>query len=158
VNQKTGEFSVPTAFPVGFSPFVLAVGDVSGDLHLDVITANYDSQTVSVLLGNGDGTFQPEAEYAVGGNAMFATLADVDGDGHLDIVVGKAQGDLSLLLGNGDGTFRAFTVVSSGLPIIPGISVADFNGDGKMDLAVIGCFGTCSTTGALSVLLGNGDG
>ena len=141
-------------------PGYVAVGDFNGDGKLDLaVSSNPDSCgsplfgcTVSVLLGNGDGTFQAPASVIAASGSLAS--ADVDGDGKLDLVF---QGDPTLAqtyLGNGDGTFsNAFNYVlriPSDVMTYPpesAIAVADFNGDGKPDVAIGGY-----------LLLGNGSG
>jgi dienelactone hydrolase len=137
------------------------VGDFNGDGKLDLVVANTDSNNVSILLGNGDGTFQAPVEYAVGSNPVGVVVADFNGDTKLDIIVadscllcgGNGPNFVSVLLGNGDGTFQAavnYPVGSSG-PYW--VTAGDFNGDAKPDVAVAN-----ENTGNVSVLLGNGDG
>ena len=125
---------------VGLNPYSIAVGDFNGDGNSDLAVANNGSGTVTILLGNGDGTFTAASEspVAVGREPSSVVVSDLDSDGKLDLAVAN-EGDntVTILLGNGDGTFTA----SSGGPIAVGadpwaISVGDFDGDGKPDLAV----------------------
>ena len=109
---------------------------------------------MSVLLGNGDGTFQPQVTYAVGSIPIAIVAGDFTGDGHLDLAVAnsRAATTVSVLLGNGDGTFQPQVTYAVGTD--PDAIVAgDFNGDGRLDLAVAN-----SSSNDVSVLLGNGDG
>jgi hypothetical protein len=126
-------------------------GDFTGDGRIDLAVVNQVSQDVSVLLGNGDGTFQPRVTYAVGNAPDAIATGDFNGDGRVDLAVAnRGPHDVSILLGNGDGTFQpqvTYTVGSQPGAIVTG----DFNGDGRTDLAV-------ASGGDVSVLLGNGDG
>lgn len=148
-----------TSYSPGVHPTAVAVGDFNGDGKLDLAVANYDpavlaNNTVSVLLGNGDGTFGSPVSYVTGLGALSVSVGDFNGDGKLDLAVANERnGDFSVLLGNGDGTFQtpvSYTTVY-GLPQM--VAVADFNGDGKLDLATAD-----SGSNFVSVLLGNGDG
>jgi hypothetical protein len=138
---------------VGTNPASVAVGDFNGDGKLDLAVANSASNNVSVLLGNGDGTFQAAVNYAVGTNPASVAVGDLNGDGKLDLAVANiGSNNVSVLLGNGDGTFKAavnYAVGSSPYSV----AVGDFNGDGKLDLAVAN-----PGSNNVSVLLGNGDG
>ena len=109
-----------------------------------------------MLLGNGDGTFQPAVTYRTGGGqAWSVAVADVNGDGNADLVVANYDDNLlGVLLGNGDGTFQpavAYSSGGSGGSIA--LAVADVNGDHKPDLLV-----AISSNNTVGVLLGNGDG
>ena len=107
-----------------------------------------------ILLGNGDGTFQPGVSYTADAGADSIAVADFNGDGKLDVVTSNSQGnDISVLLGNGDGTFKP--AVNYAVAVAPGsLVVADFNGDRHPDIAVAGSY----PTGGVQVLLGKGDG
>jgi hypothetical protein len=136
---------------------ILVAGDFTGDGHLDLAVANSGSNDISVLLGNGDGTFQPAVEYAVGQVPAALVAGDFTGDGHLDLAVADSgSNEISVLLGNGDGTFQP--AVQYAVGSFPDAIVAgDFTGDGRLDLAVA-CGTPLGGTGEVSVLLGNGDG
>lgn len=149
-----------------------AAGDVNGDGKLDLVMANQcasnncSNGVVSVLLGNGDGTYQTPVTYATTGEAEAVALADVNGDGKLDVVVvvpcnsDCSSGVVNVLLGNGDGTFQSAVSYSTGGAEAYSLVVADVNGDSKPDLLVVEeCSSSSScSNGLLSVLLGNGDG
>lgn len=134
--------------------FGIAVADVNNDGKADVVVAN--GSTVSVMLGNGDGTFQQAINVAAGQSPIFVAVADVNGDGKPDLLVLSQFGaqNISVLLGNGNGTFQPPISVFVD-PNPTAIAVGDFNGDGKLDLAV-----TCAgfQPGTVAVLLGNGNG
>jgi hypothetical protein len=145
-------FGPPQTYTVGDYPRSVATGDFNGDSKLDLVVTNYTDSTISILLGNGDGTFQAPVNYAVGSDPISVAVGDFNGDGKPDLVVAcNATSVLSVLLGNGDGTFQAaVTYVVGTYP--NAVIVRDFNGDGKQDLVVANYDGT------VSVLLGNGDG
>ncbi len=149
----------------GQGAYSIALGDFNGDGKQDIVVANYcasstdctNGSTVGVLLGNGDGTFQPPLTYLTGGQGGFflsLVVADVNGDGRPDLVVANSSSNtVSLLLGNGDGTFQTPLVFSSGGTTPASIAVGDVNGDGKPDLVV-----AHYSASGMSVFLGNGDG
>lgn len=100
-------FAAPfLSFDTGGAPSSIALGDLNGDGKLDIVVANADSNTVSVLLGKGDGTLGPRSSYAAGNRPFSVTIGDLNGDRKLDLVVANTDSNtVSVLLGNGDGTF-----------------------------------------------------
>jgi hypothetical protein len=143
----------PLTFTVGNGASQIATADVNLDGIADLVVTNGADNTVSVLLGIGNGTFQNQAVYAATSSPGGIAIADFNGDGFPDLVVVYPQGNTaSVLLGNGDGTFQPpvdYTVGNSSAQVV----ASDFNGDGKMDLAV-----SNSSDNTISLLLGNGDG
>jgi len=98
--------------------------------------ANWNGNDVSILLGNGDGTFQPAVNYNVTFGPQSVAVGDFNGDGKLDLAVANYFGEaLSILLGNGDGTFQAHVNYKAGSGPV-WVAVGDFNGDGRLDFAV----------------------
>src|SRR5262249_324411 len=158
-DRTVPSFFTSPAFAVGSVPVGAAVGDFNGDGRADLAVVNNFSNTLSVLLGNGDGTFRPKTDYATGTTPGGVAVGDFNGDGKLDVVVAnQAAKSLSLLLGNGDGPFLPRTDVP--LPLTPyALTVGDFNGDGKADIAVTTQNPTLSApTDDMTLLLGNGNG
>ncbi len=140
-------------YTVGTGPISIAVGDFNLDGRLDVVVVNSGDNNVSVLLGNGEGTFQPAVDYPVGSYPKSVAVGDFNGDGKPDLVVANSvNNNVDVLLGNGDGTFQPAVNYTVGtFPV--SVAVADFNGDGKLDLVVANV-----DSNNVSVLLGNGDG
>jgi Ca2+-binding RTX toxin-like protein len=140
-------------YTAGTRPFAVAVGDFNHDGIQDLAVANVNSNNLSILLGNADGTFQSPVNYATDIGPGYVAAADFNHDGKLDLAVANStSNDVSILLGNGDGTFQ--NAVNYPVGSLPhDIAVGDLNGDGKPDLVV-----TNFNSNTVSVLLGNGDG
>ena len=139
LGNGDGTFQGPTRFSTGTDtyPYFVAVGDFNGDKIPDLSVANYATNTVGIMLGVGDGTFAPPVTYDVGTKPTSIAIGDFNSDGKLDLAVAN-YGDrtITLLLGKGDGTFTQ----AAGSPYAVGqypyqLTAADFNGDGKLDLA-----------------------
>ena len=137
----------------GDHPVALALGDLNRDGEPDIVTAN-QSEMVSVLLGQGDGTFAAKTDQFAGLGLASLALGDVDGDGTLDIVGGSVNASaVSVLLGKGDGTFASPRDYGTWDSLSASVALGDLNADGKLD-AVVARDGA----GVVSVLLGKGDG
>ena len=156
MNEGSGKFGKHADFATGLAPFAVATGDFRGDGNIDVVTANGGVDTVSVLLGNGNGTLQPQTQIAAGVIPFDVATADLNGDGKLDmVVVNQLSNNVSVMLGNGNGTFQTqVDYAAGGSP--EWVAISDFNGDGIPDLAVVDC--PTSYAGGISVLIGNGNG
>src|SRR5581483_2512572 len=148
----------------------IAIADVNGDLRPDLLLTNWCTSscvnTAGVLLGNGDGTFQPVLTYATGGNgAWWVAVADVNGDDKLDLVVANqctgvnfcltSKGTIGVLLGNGDGTFQTASSYDPGGHSTSFIATADVNGDAKPDVLVANPSRPPEDAGSVGVLLNN---
>ena len=148
------QFETRGSFITNNYPTCVAVGDFNHDGKIDmaVVAGSSNTNTVAIMLGNGDGTFQKATYYTAGVGAQFLTVADFNHDGNLDLAVASQSAYISILLGNGDGTFQPPTE-SPAVPTFERyITTGDFNGDGKPDLVMR------ADQSAVTVLLGNGDG
>jgi hypothetical protein len=168
LGRGDGTFLAARNFAVGSGAAAAGVADFNKDGKLDVVTANSGSGDNSILLGKGDGTFQPAVSLSVPGlTPVDVVTGDFNNDGNPDFIVlngnggfvapcyGTSMNCLSVYLGKGDGTFQTPSVVSSGSSGGVFMFVGDFNGDGKLDLAI-----AQNPTGppTIAILLGNGDG
>jgi Calx-beta domain/FG-GAP-like repeat len=159
LGNGDGTFQAPRNFDAGHAHSSVTVGDFNGDGRQDLAVNNKDDPlgsggSLSVLLGNGDGTFQTRVSYLTSGNSTGSvTVGDFNGDDVPDLVVlNYWSSNGSVLLGNGDGTFQAALNFAAGREPIS-VAVGDFNGDGLQDLAVANSY-----PANVGVLLGNGDG
>lgn len=139
--------------PGGGQPFALVAADVNGDQALDLLVTNPATDTVDVLLGRGDGSFDAHPRLATGRFPRGIAVADFDGDGHLDVAVAaKRDNRVAVHRGGGDGSFApARKFVAGSQPFL--LTAADLNGDRAPDLAV-----ALEGAGAVAVLLNDGAG
>jgi len=161
-EAATVTFRPPTIYAVGTGPTAVEVADLNGDGKPDLVSANYGSNSVTVLLGNGDGTFQAARNFNAGNSALTFGVAvgDFNGDGDLDVAVlipsdGTSPTEVRILMGNGDGSLQSpvVTTLSSQETIV---ACADVNGDKKADLLVN--VTSANVAAGIAILLGNGDG
>src|SRR4051812_29290155 len=164
-DRRLLSFSPAISFPVGTNPQDVVTADFNNDGKFDLATSNYDDATgdgtVSVLLGNGNGSFQPALTSATGPYPFSLAAGDFNADSKIDLATanwGGGGNDVSILLGNGDGNFAGAAPVALNISDATSSSIAtgDLNADGKLDLVVTS--DDQMLGGYLSVLLGNGDG
>jgi hypothetical protein len=173
LGNGDGTFQAAVSYSSGGPlPLSVVVADVNRDARLDLLVINeckqnsIDCSTVGVLLGTGDGTFQPAVTYASSGYfSVKLAVADVNADGHPDLLVANecvdancTGGSAGVLLGNGDGTFQGVVTYPSGGLYASAVTVADIDGDGKPDLLVANLFDSSFRNGLVGLLMGNGDG
>ena len=161
LGNGDGTFAPATAINLTTQPIGIAIADFNADGNPDIAIAIHGPEInsqgrVAILIGQGDGSFANPVLYSLDHNAVRLVAADLNGDGKLDLAVAlqhfsSPKKGLAVLLGNGDGTFQAATTSASG--DMDDITAADFNADGKIDLALAPLFGD-----AIKVLIGNGDG
>jgi hypothetical protein len=159
LGNGAGRFGTPRNFVVGRLPASVAIGDLNRDGNPDLAVANRGSSSisVSVLLGNGDGTFGAARNFALNSGPTSVAIGDFNGDGNPDLALARRAYVVSVLLGNGDGTFGAKTDFGVGLGP-SSVAIEDLNGDGNPDLAVAASGSYKQQPGTVSILLGNGAG
>jgi len=152
LGNGQGGFGTPVAFGAGLNPTGIVAGDFNGDGNLDLAAVSYSTNTVSILLGKGNGTFAPAVNYSIGGSGPVAVMAeDFNKDRKIDLaVLTSFVSEVSVLLGNGDGTFQSY--ISYPAPGYGSAFVAgDFHKKNVLDLAMLG-------SGSNDVYLLPGDG
>lgn len=135
-NVASNTTAVPSTsvYPTGGGPKSVALGDVNGDLKLDLVTANFSDGTVSVLLGMGNGAFSDKHDYPAGASPNFAVIGDLKADGIKDIVATNLNDNTaSVLYGDGSGSFGAITTLPSGATPYCA-AIGDFQSDGVPDI------------------------
>jgi hypothetical protein len=154
-----GSFAAIVTYSTGASlrPLSVAVGDLNYDNQLDIIEANSGTDSIGVLLGNGNGTFSVVKLYPIGTGSQPYSLAlsDFNNDSRLDIVVANhGTSNVAILFGYGNGTFGNQMNFSTGFSSLPyWVSVGDFNNDNRTDIATANF-----NTNNVGILLGNGNG
>lgn len=146
-------FNAFSTLSTGSSPLAMTTADVNADGKLDLIYANNGTTTISVCMGNGNGTFVAAVNYTVGTSPSSVAAGDLNGDGRLDLAVTNLNSaSTSVLLNNGAGTFATAVNYATGSGSRQ-CAIADLNGDGRLDLAVAN-----QGAGTVSVLLNSGGG
>src|SRR5262245_5474881 len=129
-------FTPAVSYPAGTNPQEIVTADFNNDGRLDLATCNTGSSSVSVLLGNGNGTFQSPKTAAAGDNPVSIAVGDFNGDGKLDLTAANGgTGAVSVMRGNGDETFQSPNSIGVGGDP-SSVAVGDFNDDGKLDIAL----------------------
>jgi autotransporter-associated beta strand protein len=144
--------NIGATLPVENGPQSVVLADVNGDGRADLIVANSNGPDVSLLIGNGDGTFKAAQNLTTGVRPSSVAVGDFNRDGKTDLVtVSQKYSTVSIMLGNGDGTFQNQTISAGAGPT--SVIVADVRGNGSADVIL-----TNSSSGSVSVLLGNNNG
>lgn len=169
LGKGDGTFHAPVNYTIGSGPQGITTSDVDGDGNPDIISADECGDdpacrkgTVSVLLGSGDGTFQPRMVFDEGLFPLAVAVADFNGDRHPDLAIANpcgadltcvSNGGIGIMLGNGDGAFQPVTIyLATGFDTAR-LNVGDFNLDGHPDVVAVNAQGF-----DITVFLGNGDG
>jgi len=156
------EFANGKFYSAGTNPSAIVVADFNGDGKPDIAVVNTASNNVSMLLGNGDGTFQAAKNFDAGGSFPTIVAADFNADGKLDLGLfhpgdgNSIVGAVSILFGNGDGTFQSPKVTSLSISSVS-MAAGDFNGDKKCDLILSNADPTTGNI-TIEILAGSGDG
>ncbi|CAF2588678.1 unnamed protein product [Rotaria sp. Silwood2] len=135
-----GTFSMRVTYQTGSGskPSSVSIGDFNGDTRLDIVVANYGTNTVGVFLGNDDGTFSNQTTYKTDSGPRSVVVGDLNNDTHLDLIVANyGSNNIGVFLGNGDATFSNQTTYSTGWNSQPYcVAIGDFNNDNRLDVTV----------------------
>jgi hypothetical protein len=138
LNQGNGSYAAAVQYPLGACAQSVALGDLNGDNHPDLAVASPCSGNVAVLLGSGDGSFAPAVQYGAGGPLHVVLLGELDGNQRPDLVIlDRDNRQIRSLLNDGSGAFAPAQFVLDFADYPRDFDVADFNGDGRLDLALI---------------------
>jgi hypothetical protein len=164
VAGATVGFKPLQSYSVGLNSVAAVASDFNGDSYTDLAVANFgdpavsDNGNISILLGNGDGTFRSASNFVAVKNCNDLLAEDFDRDGKIDLAIVRPgdpavndNGDITIFIGNGDGTFRKGEILTTSTNFIS-VVAADFNLDQSPDLAI------SQTDNSVSVLMGKGDG
>jgi len=157
LGNGDGTFAARVEHATGSQPISVAIGDLNGDTHADLVTANLSASTVSMLLGNGDGTFDPHVDLTAGFLTVSLAIGDLDGDSDADLAVTNASEPtkVAVFLGDGAGGFGpAVQHTTNDFPV--SVAIGDLDSDTDADLVTANTH--MGSGGSVSVLLGNGDG
>jgi FG-GAP-like repeat len=156
---SAGQFKTAVYYKAGQRPYQVVATHVTNSGNLDLVLADYLSNQIIVLLGNGDGTFQTPRKFSVPAPFSLA-VGDLNGDGNPDLAVveseGNSIGSLHLFLGDGTGSFHVGGSYRLGVEPTS-VAIADFNGDGNLDVAVANS-NHFKKSGSVMVFTGNGKG
>jgi Bacterial Ig-like domain (group 3)/MBG domain (YGX type)/FG-GAP-like repeat len=160
LGNGDGTFQAGAVYPAAPNAYfqIIGSGDFNQDGIPDLVVSDHYNNQVAMLLGNGDGTFRAAGLFATGPEPWNLAIGDINGDGNPDIVVANDISDnqgnnITILLGNGDGTFGQATYLQGGVTSSGSVALADFNGDGILDIAA-----TEEPANSVFIFLGNGDG
>ena len=146
-----GAFTAPVSYLTNIPSSQIAIGDFNNDAKTDIAVVNYTTNKIGILTNNGAGTFNNNSNAAIPAGLTAIAASDMNSDGKLDLVVSKSNG-VSIMMGSGDGTFNTENSYSITPVSASDLSLADFNGDGKTDVALL------AGTNSVSLLLNNGAG
>jgi hypothetical protein len=158
-GDGSGGLGAPVEALTGLGPRSIAAGDLNNDTFLDAVSANQGDGSLTVLFGNGGGSFTATVnltETVTGNDAYAVALGDVTGEGDLDLVFARLEhGEIGILAGGGDGTFAppvfyAASVNPNPLPVT--LALGDMTNDGALDIVIV------NSAGHLSVLVNDGSG
>ena len=160
LGNGDGTFQAGAVYPASPGAYyqIVASGDFDGDGNQDIVVTDHAHDQVAVLLGNGDGTFRSAGLTATGPEPWNLAVGDINGDGIPDLVIANDVSDvqgnnITILIGNGDGTFSQGTYLRGGVASSGSVALADFNGDGILDIAA-----TEEPANNVFIFLGKGDG